>query len=137
MKRLSLSLLPGRLAVCRLGPNEAIPQWLFTTSFWSITRTDEELSVILPEELVPLSWKAEKGWRCLKVLGPLDFSITGIIASLSTLLAEAGVSILAISTYDTDYLLVRSGDVDKAKDVLAEHGLWVKPEVRQRAGNSH
>lgn len=127
MQQLSLSLLPGRLAVCRLGPNEAIPQWVFSTSFWSVTRTDEELSLILPEELVPSSWKAEKGWRCLKVLGPLDFSITGIIASLSTLLAEAGVSILAISTYDTDYLLVRSGDVDRAKEILIEHGHRISP----------
>lgn len=127
MQQLSLSLLPERLAICRLGPNEAIPQWVFSTSFWSVTRTDDELSLILPEELVPSSWKAEKGWRCLKVLGPLDFSITGIIASLSTLLAEAGVSILAISTYDTDYLLVRSGDVDRAKEILIEHGHRISP----------
>jgi hypothetical protein len=127
MRQLSLSLLPGCLAVCRLGPNEAIPQWVFSTSFWSVTRTDEELSLILPEELVPSGWKAEKGWRCLKVLGPLDFSITGIIASLSTPLARAGIPIFTISTYDTDYLLVRSGDVDRAKEVLAEHGLRITP----------
>ncbi|NIO12166.1 MAG: ACT domain-containing protein [Deltaproteobacteria bacterium] len=127
MQQLSLSLLPGRFAVCRLGPNEAIPQWVFFTSFWSVTRTDEELSLILPEELVLSSWKAEKGWRCLKVLGPLDFSITGIIASLSTALAEAGVSILAISTYDTDFLLVRSGDVDRAKEAITEHGHRISP----------
>jgi hypothetical protein len=127
MRQLSLSLLPGRLAVCRLGPNEAIPQWVFSTSFWSVTRTDEELSLILSEELVPSGWKAEKGWRCLKVLGPLDFSITGIIASLSTPLARAGIPIFTISTYDTDYLLVRSGDVDRAKEVLSEHGLRITP----------
>lgn len=127
MQQLSLSLLPERLAVCRLGPNEVIPQWVFSTSFWSVTRTDEELSLILPEKLVPSSWKVKKGWRCLKVHGPLDFSITGIIASLSTPLAEAGVSILAISTYDTDYLLVRSGDVDRAKEILIEHGHRISP----------
>jgi len=127
MQQLSLSLLPDRLAVCRLGPNEAIPQWVFSTSFWSVTRTDEELSLILPEELVPSSWKAEKGWRCLKVLGPLDFSITGVVASLSTPLAQAGVSILAISTYDTDYLLVRNDDVDRAKEVLIDHGHRISP----------
>jgi hypothetical protein len=127
MKQLLLSLLPGRLAVCRLGPNEAIPDWVFAAPFWSITRTDEELSLILPEELVPSSWKAEKGWCCLKVLGPLDFSITGVVASLSTPLAQAGVSILAISTYDTDYLLVRNGDVDRAKEVLIDHGHRISP----------
>jgi len=127
MQQLSLSLLPGRLAVCRLGPNEAIPQWVFSTSFWSVTRTDEEFSLILPEKVVPSSWKAEKGWRCLKVVGPLDFSLTGVLSSLSTPLAEAGVPILAISTYDTDYLLVRSGDVDRAKEILIEHGHRISP----------
>ena len=127
MHHLSLSLLPGRFAICRLKPDEQIPSWVFSPSFWSVTRTDEELSLILPEELVPSSWKAEKGWRCLKVLGPLDFSITGVVASLSTPLAQAGVSILAISTYDTDYLLVRNGDVDRAKEVLIEHGHRISP----------
>lgn len=127
MKQLLLSVLPERLAVCRLGPDEVIPDWVFSTWFWSITRTDEELSLILPEELVPSSWKAEKGWRCLKVLGPLDFSITGVLASVSTPLAQAGVSIFAISTYDTDYLLVRNGDFDRAKEVLVGHGHLVSP----------
>ena len=127
MKRLSLSLRPERLAVCRLGPNEEIPHWLVSTSFWSITRTDGELSLILPEELVPSGWKAEKGWRCLKVLGPLDFSITGIIASLSAPLARAGIPILAVSTYATDYLLVRSNDLERAKEVLIERGHRITP----------
>lgn len=127
MRQLSLSLLPGRLAVCRLGSNEAIPDWVFAAPFWSITRTDEELSVILPEELVPSSWQAERDWRYLKVLGPLDFSLAGVLASLSTPLAEAGVPILAVSTYDTDYLLVRNGDVDRAKEVLIEHGHRISP----------
>ena len=83
--------------------------------------------MILPEEFVPSSWKAEKGWRCLKVLGPLDLSVTGVIASLSAPLAEAGVSVLAICTYDTDYLLVRNGDLDRAREVLVEYGHQVSP----------
>ena len=127
MKQLSLSVLPERFAICRLGPDEAIPDWVFSASFWSITRTDEELSLILPEEFVPSSWKAEKGWRCLKVLGPLDLTLTDVLASLTAPLAEAGVSIFAISTYDTDYLLVRNGDYDKAKEVLVEHGHHLNP----------
>lgn len=127
MKQLILSVLPGRLAVCRLPHDEVIPDWVFATSFWSITRTDEELSLIVPEDFVPSSWKSEKGWRCLKVLGPLDSSATGVLASVSTPLAQAGLSIFAISTYDTDYLLVRSGDFDKAKEVLVGHGHLVTP----------
>jgi hypothetical protein len=104
-----------------------VPDWVFSKSFWSITRTDEELSLILPEECVPSSWKAEKGWRCLKVHGPLDSSLTGVLASLSAPLAEAGVSVLAICTYDTDYLLVRNGDLDRAREVLVEYGHQVSP----------
>jgi len=127
LKQLLLSVLPERFAVCRLDPDEAIPDWVFSTSFWSITRTDEEVSLMLQEEFVPSSWKAEKGWRCLKVLGPLDLSLTGVLASLSTPLAQAGVSIFAISTYDTDYLFVRNTDFDKAQEVLAEHGHRVSP----------
>lgn len=122
MKKLVLSALPERLAICRLGPDEAVPDWVFATPFWSITRTDEELSLILLEEFVPSSWKSEKGWRCLKVLGPLDLSLTGVLASLSVPLAQAGVSIFAISTHDTDYLLVRNVDFDKAREVLVGHG---------------
>ena len=99
-----------------------IPDWLSRRPFWSVTRTGEELSIVLPEENVPGDWKAEKGWCCLKVHGPLDFSLTGILASLATPLAEAGISIFAISTYDTDYVLVRDKDLARAKNVLAECG---------------
>jgi hypothetical protein len=127
MKQLILSVLPERLAVCRLSHDEVIPDWVFATSFWSITRTDEELSLVVPEEFVPSGWKSEKGWRCLKVLGPLDFSITGVLASVSTPLAQAGLSIFAISTYDTDYVLVRHGDLERAKEVLVGHGHLVSP----------
>jgi len=126
VKNLVLSVLPQPLAICRLGPDDMIPDWLSQHSFWSVTRTDEELSIVLPKESVPAGWKAEKGWRCFKVLGPLDFSLTGILASLSAPLAEAGISIFAISTYDTDYVLVRDKDLDKAKNVLSESGHVVR-----------
>jgi hypothetical protein len=119
---LELSVLPQRLAVCRLEPDETIPDWLAECAFWSVTRTDEELSVVLPEEKVPSTWQAARGWRCLKVRGPLDFSLTGIISSLASPLAEAGISIFAISTYDSDYVLVREEDLDRARKVLTESG---------------
>jgi hypothetical protein len=122
VKNLPLSVLPQRFAICRLDPDDTIPDWLSRHPFWAVTRTDEELSVVLPEESVPAGWKGEKGWRCLKVHGPLDFSLTGILASLATPLAEASISIFAISTYDTDYILLRDEDLDKAKNVLAECG---------------
>ena len=76
----------------------------------------------MPEEIVPADWKAETGWRCLKVLGPLDFGLTSILASIAVPLSDAGISIFALSTYDTDYLLVRENDLEKAKQVLLASG---------------
>jgi hypothetical protein len=122
VKRLELCILPQRFAVCRLDAGDAIPDWLMEVDFWSVTRTSEELSIVLPEAGVPTNWKSEKGWRCLKVLGPLDFGLTGILVSLASPLAEAGISIFAISTYDTDYVLVRDHDLEEAKNVLSDAG---------------
>ena len=78
--------------------------------------------MVLSEEIVPADWKAETGWRCLKVIGPLDFDLTGSLASLAMPLCEAGVSIFVISTYDTDYLLVREDNLEKATQILLESG---------------
>jgi hypothetical protein len=122
---LTLSLLTGRFAICRLAPNHALPEWLQRCSFWSATRSDEELSIVVPQELVPPAWQAEKGWRCLHVLGPLDLNIVGVLASLSGVLAGAGVSIFCLSTYDTDYLFVREPDLELAKAALQEHGYTI------------
>jgi hypothetical protein len=122
VKKLELSILPQSFAVCRLDAGDVIPDWLEEIDFWSITRTSEELSIVLPAARVPASWKSEKGWRCMKVLGPLDFSLTGILVSLASPLAEAGISIFAISTYDTDYVLVRGHDLEETKNVLSDAG---------------
>ena len=122
VKNLSLIILPRRFAICRLSPDEPIPTFLTRSPFWSITRTGDELSVVLSEEIVPADWEAETGWRCLKVIGPLDFDLTGSLASLATPLYEAGVSIFVISTYDTDYLLVREENLEKATQILLESG---------------
>lgn len=126
MRNLSLLVLPERLAICRLPPDMPVPECLADTRFWSATRTDEELSIVLPEESVPAVWKAETGWRCLKVLGPLDFNLTGILASLAVPLAEGSVGIFAISTYDTDYILVRESDLETARQVLSASGHIVR-----------
>jgi hypothetical protein len=87
-----------------------------------VTRSDDELSLVLPEEAAPAGSVVEPGWRCLKVRGPLDFGLMGILASLAGPLAEAGVSIFALSTYDTDYILVKETDLEKTKQVLMANG---------------
>lgn len=122
IKSLSLSVLPQRLAICRLSPDEPIPEFLAHAQFWSATRTDEELSIVVPEEAVPACWKAEKGWCCLKVLGLFDFDLTGILASVAVPLDRAGVGIFAISTYNTDYILIKDSDLGKARRVLMASG---------------
>lgn len=126
MASLTLSILPGRLAVCRLPPGAPLPGRPASTRFWSVTRTDEELSLVLPEEAAPAGGVVEPGWRCLKVRGPLDFSLTGILASLAGPLAEAGVPIFALSTYDTDYILVKENNLEKTRQVLTANGHTIR-----------
>ncbi|MBN1975854.1 MAG: ACT domain-containing protein [Anaerolineae bacterium] len=119
---LSLLVLPGRLAVCRLAPDAPLPMPATCTCLWSATRTGEELSVVLPEDMAPSNCQAEMGWRCFKVVGPLDFGLTGILASLATSLAGAGIPIFAISTYDTDYILVKEENLVRAAQALRGEG---------------
>ena len=123
---LKLQILADRLAICRLSSGEPVPQRPGGARFWSVTCTNEETSVVPPEGSVPAQWVAERGWRCLKVAGPLDFGLTGILASMSVPLAEAGVSIFAISTYDTDYVLVKEDDLEEATRALQGYGHSVR-----------
>lgn len=117
--RLTLSLLPETLAVARLPAGALLPGWVdWSDPFVTVSRTRDELSVVCPEARVPGDVRAERGWRGFKVEGPLDFALTGILARLAAPLAEAGISIFAVSTYDTDYLLVRAADLEAATAVL-------------------
>jgi hypothetical protein len=120
-RSLELEIVPGRYAVCRLGPDEALPEWA-AGNFVSATRTEVELSIVCPEQSVPADARAERGWRCLRVKGPLGFGMTGVLASIATPLASSGVSIFVISTYDTDYVLVQERDVGRATDALRRVG---------------
>jgi uncharacterized protein len=126
MHWLSLSVMPGRLAICRLPPGSVMPEPPAGPGLWSVTRTADELSLVLPEEARRPEWQAETGWRALRVDGTLDLALTGILAALATPLAEAGVSLFAVSTFDTDYLLVRERDLDKAAVALTAAGHTVR-----------
>ncbi len=108
------------LAVCRLSPDSEVPAWATKGEFFSLTRTPDELSVVCPEKDVPTGVKSEGGWRALGIEGPLDFSLVGVLAAVTEPLAEAGVSVFAVSTYDTDYVLVREEKLRVA--VSALHG---------------
>jgi len=119
---ITLRLLPGRLAVCRLAPNAAVPEWAMAGPLTSITRTPEELSIVCLEAQVPEDVLGEKEWRALKVQGPLPFSLTGVLASLVNPLSEAGISLFAFSTYDTDYVLVKEATLSRAIQALTGAG---------------
>jgi hypothetical protein len=119
---LTLEVVPGTYAVCRLGADEAVPPWAEPGSFLSVTRTTAELSIVCSQEAVPATAAAERGWRCLRVVGPLGFGVTGILASLAGPLASSGVSIFVVSTYDTDYVLVQDRDLERAMDALVRAG---------------
>jgi hypothetical protein len=121
-RALTLELVAGSYAVCRLGAAEPVPAWAAGGPFVSITRTDAELSVVCPQEAVPAAVLAERGFCCLRVAGPLGFGMTGVLASLSGPLASSGVSIFVVSTYDTDYLMVQERDLERAVDALARAG---------------
>lgn len=124
--KLTLTVVPGRLAVCRLDPQATIPEGVLGGAFFSLTRTPEELSIVCREADAPPHARCERGWACLKVEGPLDFSLTGVLASLAQPLAEARLSLFAMSTYDTDYLLVKQHDLEKAVAVLTQSGHLVR-----------
>ena len=122
MKKLTLRVLPEKLAVWKLPPDAPLPSFVGERGFWSITRTSEELSVVSVLRSVPVGVQSEKGWRCIGVKGPLPFDLVGIVADLSVPLAEAGISIFVVSTFDTDYLLVKDHQLDIARKVLKNAG---------------
>jgi hypothetical protein len=117
-----LLLLSETLCICRLERNAPIPEWALTGGFSSITRTGQELSVVCPQDQVPPGILKQDGWKALQVEGPLDFSLTGVLASLTEPLAKEGISVFAISTYDTDYLLVKEKQLEGAIQKLREEG---------------
>lgn len=126
-----LTLLAGKLAVWRLDADAALPA-VAVGELLSVTRTADELSVVSAPSEVPAGVAAETGWRCLRVEGPLPFEMTGVLATLSAPLARAGVPIFVISTFDTDYLLVKETDLDRACSALREDGHHIFVETSER-----
>lgn len=126
---LQLRLLPEAYAVSRLPAGSALPADTGAGTFFSVTRGADEVSVVSTEAAAPAGATVEPGWRAFRVAGPLAFSLTGVLAGLTAPLAEAGIAVFAHSTYDTDYLMVRSADTDRAADVLVAYGHQVtRPE---------
>jgi hypothetical protein len=124
---LPLELLPDTLAICRLAPSAALPEWADGPKpFLTVSRTAEELSITTVASVVPDDVRCERNYRMLRVRGPLPLNLVGILAAIADPLAEAGLSIFAISTFDTDYVLVKAEDLPTAIETLERAGHRIK-----------
>ena len=126
MRRLVLQIQAGEFSICRLLPSEPVPAWAGSAGFHAIVRTADELSLLCAAPLVPPGVRAERGWRMLKFAGPFAFTATGILASVLAPLARKKIGILALSTFDTDYLLVKADKLDAAIRAIESAGHTVR-----------
>lgn len=118
---MQLKILNNKLKVVKLKSNETVPEIVYKQEFYSITKTDEELSIVLDEGIEIQSNIVEDNWRAIKIVGTLDFTLIGILSKISTILAQSEISIFAISTYNTDYILVKADNLEKAIKVLEQN----------------
>ena len=119
---LTMTLLEERFAVCRLDAAAEVPGWATAASLFSVTRTADEVSIVCPEGFVPAGVRCEKGWRAFELEGPFEFSEVGILSAVVAPLAQAGIGIFAVSTFDTDYVLVKEEGLDVAAGALRQWG---------------
>lgn len=119
---MKLEILDNKLKVVKLNKDEIVPEIVLKQEFYSITKTDEELSIVLDEDIDIQGDIIEYNWRAIKIVGILDFSLIGILSKISAILAQAEIAIFAISTYNTDYILLKSNKLEHAVEVLKQSG---------------
>jgi hypothetical protein len=122
LKELVLSTLDGFFAICKLNPQTKIPNWALKGEFYSITRTSEELSILCPQKIIPDEITSVGRWRGLKIEGPFQFTEIGILNSITAPLASVKISLLSISTFDTDYVFIQDDQFEDALLILAANG---------------
>ena len=133
--QLTLIVLVAPLALVRLNARDDVPAWTADArSFLSITRTSHELSIVADDMAVPLHVPAARGYRALRIEGPLPLEVVGVLAAVAGPLAAAGIPIFAIATFDTDYVLVRESDLAKVVAILATAGHTVQREGSSASG---
>jgi hypothetical protein len=128
---LTFVILRQTFAICRLDKDAPVPHWAFQADFFSMTQTKDELSIVCPQVNVPRGVICNQGWSCLKVKGPLDLSSTGIISSIASTLEMKNISLFSISTYDTDYVMVKEKDLEGAIFALTEAGHRIEWEQNE------
>ncbi|MFB9995164.1 ACT domain-containing protein [Deinococcus oregonensis] len=123
---LTLSLMTGRYVVAQLPPFSALPTWAASGTLWAVMGAPDEVSIVTAEDSVPSplpeGLKLEGGWAAIRLHGPFPFHLTGILAAVLNPLKAAGVGIFALSTFDTDYVLVKAEQVAQARTALQEAG---------------
>lgn len=122
---LTLKPIPGRYAVCRLPADAPLPAWFRPAGFCSVSWTEDELSITCDESQVPDEVRCERDWRCLMLQGPFAFDLTGVLLQVLEPLAAANIGIFAVSTFDTDYVLVKGDAFERAKQTLLANGLML------------
>lgn len=125
---MKFSILKGLFAICRFNPTDEEPSWIDKKQFYTITRTSKELSIVCIQDCLKGGLKAEKGWRILELEGPIDFDLTGVIASITQPLRDANIGVFVLSTFDTDYILVKENLLNKAVESLSKTGFHFENE---------
>ncbi|SEL25950.1 hypothetical protein SAMN05216262_10862 [Colwellia chukchiensis] len=125
MSNLTLRQLSETFAIHSLRRESTIPDAVYNAPIFFLAKTYDEISIVIPEHIEIDSEDAELGWQAFEVVGPLDFSLTGILSNIATVLANEKISIFAISTFDTDYVLVKSAKFAAAKTALINHNYQV------------
>lgn len=127
--QLKLNLMRGLYGITQMDPNQPVPRWAMIGSFYSVTKTNDELSIVCTEENVPLDVTCERSWRIFKLEGPFAFTEVGILKTVTSVLSNQSIGVFAISTFDTDYVLVKQKDFNHAMDALryAGHKVTIEP----------
>jgi hypothetical protein len=123
---MNLKILGNTYQIVKLKIKDKIPDEIFSSEFYSVTKTGEEISIVTDDRIIIQSENTEKGWKVIKILGILDFSLTGIIANIGKVLSDAEISVFAVSTYNTDYILIKEQNLDKAIEALTNNSYCFK-----------
>jgi hypothetical protein len=126
MNQLKFIILAGSYSLCRLDAKESIPSWVYSSDFYTISKSPEELSIVCESKFVPAEIRKSDNWKLLKINAVLDLSLTGITARFSKALAEANVNLCVIATFDTDYVMVQKDKLEIAKAALRNEGFIVE-----------
>ncbi|MBC7281407.1 MAG: ACT domain-containing protein [Hoeflea sp.] len=119
---LTLKVVPGSYGIARLAPQAALPAWAGGEGFWALIRADDEITVVCLQDRIPGDIQSDKGWACLRTVGPFAFDATGIVSALIAPLSAQGIGVFVVCTYDGEHLLVSERDLDRSMALLEASG---------------